>query len=43
MGDDLAGSPAEHYGGPGRARNAEGLAAGEPVLRWIGLLFGHRS
>ncbi|MGC1814650.1 MAG: hypothetical protein WA696_10975, partial [Solirubrobacterales bacterium] len=26
MGDDLAGSAAEHDGGPGRARNAEGPA-----------------
>ncbi|MGC1800975.1 MAG: hypothetical protein WA701_11365 [Solirubrobacterales bacterium] len=42
MGDELAGSAAEHDGGPGRARDAEGLAAGETVVRRVWSLFGHR-
>ena len=36
------GQAAEHDGGPGRAREAEGLAAGEAVLRRAWLLFAHR-
>jgi hypothetical protein len=42
MRDELAGSAAEHDGGPGRARDAEGLAAGETVVRRVWSLFGHR-
>ena len=39
MRDDLAGSAAEHDGGPGRTRNLKGLAAGETVVRRVWSLF----